>query len=107
MDRLLRATPAGVGGENYPQDSITPAEHWVIDLEKAEYLEAYKLRLQFSDGAERVVDFEPFLSGSLNPLIRSYLDLDKFKQFSVEFGDLSWNDYDLCFPIADLYDGRI
>jgi len=46
-------------------------------------------------------------NSSLNPLIRAYLDLDKFKNFSIEYGNLFWNDYDLCFPIADLYEGRI
>ncbi len=82
-------------------------EDLVIDLESAEYVEDYKLRLQFSDGQERIIDFEPFLHNSLNPLIRKYLALDKFKKFSVEYGDLFWNDYDLCFPVADLYEGQI
>ena len=27
----------------------------------------YKLKLVFSDGLEKIIDFEPFLSGSLNP----------------------------------------
>jgi len=40
-------------------------------------------------------------------MIRAYLDPEKFKQFAVEYGDLHWNDYDLCFSIADLYEGRI
>ena len=32
-----------------------------------------------------------------------------FPQSVVLFsgGDLFWDDYDLCFPIADLYEGRI
>jgi len=25
------------------------------------------------------------------------------KQFSITYGDLEWNDYELTFPIADLY----
>jgi hypothetical protein len=82
-------------------------ENLVIDIETAEYLEDYKLRLGFSDGQERIIDFGPFLQNSLNPMIRKYLDLEKFKNFSLEYGDLFWDDYDLCFPIADLYEGRI
>ena len=78
-----------------------------MSRDRAEYVEAYKLRLQFSYGQERMVDFEPFLRNSLNPLIRKYLDLDEFKKFTVQYGDLMWNDYDLCFPIADLYEGRV
>lgn len=82
-------------------------ENLVISIEAAEYLEDYKLRLEFSNGQERIVDFEPFLRNSLNPMIRKYLDLEKFKKFSLEYGDLFWDDYDLCFPIADLYEGQI
>ncbi len=82
-------------------------EDLVIDLESAEYVEDYKLRLQFSVGQKRIIDFEPFLRNSLNPLISKYLALDKFKKFSVEYGDLFWDDYDLCFPVADLYEGQI
>lgn len=83
------------------------AEEAVIEIEAAEYVEDYKLRLRFSDSQERVIDFGPFLHSSLNPLINKYLDLEQFKRFTVEYGDLYWNDYDLCFPIADLYEGRI
>lgn len=67
----------------------------------------HRLQLRFSDGIERVVDFEPFLSGALNPLIRRFLDAQLFRQFVVQDGNLMWGDYDLCFPIADLYDGRL
>jgi len=83
------------------------AENVVIDVQSAEYLQDYKLRLVFSDGKERIIDFGPFLLGSLNLMIQKYLDLDNFKNFTVEYGDLYWNDYDLCFPVADLYEGRI
>jgi len=79
----------------------------LIDITSADYVEQYQLHLVFSDGKERTVDFEPFLTASLNPMIRQYLDLEQFKNFIIENGDLHWNDYDLCFPIADLYEGRI
>lgn len=55
----------------------------------------------------QVVDFQPFLSQSLNPLIRKYLAPEEFAKFEIDEGDLEWNDYDLCFPIADLYGNRI
>ncbi len=79
----------------------------VVDIVRAEQVSGYKLRLDFSDGAERVIDFEPFLRGSRNPLIRQYLDPKKFANFRVEYGELVWDDYGLCFPIADLYENRI
>jgi len=83
------------------------SEGAVVDIETAEYAGGYKLHLVFSDDKERIVDFGPFLSNSLNPMIRKYLNPAIFNAFSVEYGDLVWNDYDLCFPIADLYEGRI
>jgi len=86
---------------------MTLAENAIVEIESAVYVGAYKLHLTFSDGRERTVDFEPFLKRSLNPMIRKYLNLDEFRNFTVEQGDLFWNDYDLCFPIADLYEGQI
>ena len=32
---------------------------------------------------------------------------DLFKKFNLEYGELQWNDYDLAFPIYDLYKGTI
>ena len=79
----------------------------VVDVVQAEHEADYRLRLRFSDGAERIVDFEPFLRRSRNPLIRAFLDPKAFAAFRVENGDLTWGEYDLCFPIADLYENRI
>lgn len=83
------------------------AENMVLEIKMVEYIEGYKLRLLFSNNKERLVDFEPFLQKSLNPMIRKYLNLDHFKDFTVRYGDLFWNEYDLCFPIADLYEGQL
>ncbi|MCU0503072.1 MAG: DUF2442 domain-containing protein [Anaerolineae bacterium] len=79
----------------------------VVDITAAEYAGGYRLRLTFSDDTTRTVDFESFLSKSHNPMIRKYLDHEEFADFSVQYGDLVWHDYDLCFPVADLYEGRI
>jgi hypothetical protein len=27
--------------------------------------------------------------------------------FTLRDGDLDWNDYELCFPIADIYEGHL
>ena len=82
-------------------------EGQVITIKKVQYSGEYKLSLLFNDDTEQTVDLYPFLANSLNPLIRKYLDLNKFKKFKLESGDLQWNDYDLCFPIADLYENNI
>ena len=100
MDRLFRTSQSGNIGKNYTENAV-------ISIKTAEYIEGYKLRLVFSDNTERTVDFEPFLRNALNPMVQKYLQLDTFKDFTVAYGDMFWNDYDLCFPIADLYEGRI
>ena len=82
-------------------------ENQIIKIEKVSYLGDYKLKLAFNDKSEQSIDFYPFLSNSLNPLIRKYLDEKKFKAYEMDEGDLEWNDYDLCFPIADLYENII
>lgn len=79
----------------------------VVDVTTAEYVPSYKLRLQFDDGHESTVDFDPFLKTSEHPSIRAYLDLKQFKNFMVEDGVLHWNDFDLVFPMSDLYKGKI
>ena len=65
------------------------------------------MKLSFSDGAQRTIDLEPFLSHSANPHIRAYLEPAKFGNFRIEEGDLIWDDYGLCFPVADLYEDSI
>jgi len=78
-----------------------------ISVEKANHIGGFKLKLEFNDKTSQIVDFYPFLSHSLNPLIRKYLLPEEFSKFEIDNGDLEWNDYDLCFPIADLYENSI
>jgi len=40
-------------------------------------------------------------------MIRAYLDPKRFANIKIEYGDLVWDDYGLCFPISDLYENRI
>ena len=79
----------------------------VVAIELASYVAPYRLRLRFDDGKEHLVDFEPFLSASAHPSIRAYLDKARFKEFTVEDGFLHWDDFELVFPMMDLYEGTI
>lgn len=78
-----------------------------IKIESAKYLSDFAIRIKFNDGNERLVDFKPFLSKSLHPSIQKYLDENKFSNFLLTDGNLNWNDYDLIFPLSDLYNGQI
>jgi hypothetical protein len=44
---------------------------------------------------------------SVHPSVRKYLDEDQFSKFQIIDGNLNWNDYDLIFPIWELYNGRV
>ncbi|MEA2051047.1 MAG: DUF2442 domain-containing protein [Campylobacterota bacterium] len=79
----------------------------LISIEKAKYIDDYKISLMFNDGKKNIVDFKDFIFLSRHPDIKKYQDLDLFKKFDLEYGELNWNDYDLAFPIYDLYKGRI
>jgi len=75
----------------------------MIQLISADQVGEYQLRLGFSDGTEQTVDFKPFLLHSQHPELRAYLDPARFASFRLEYGDLMWGDYALCFPVLDLY----
>ncbi|HPI87118.1 MAG TPA: DUF2442 domain-containing protein [Bacteroidales bacterium] len=79
----------------------------VISINSAEYLGNYRIKLFFSDGVEKEVDFGDFLINAKNPMARKYLNKKLFSQFKIEYGDIIWNDYEMCFPIWDLYEGKI
>lgn len=79
----------------------------LIEIKKANYIGDFAIRLLFSDGTKRLVDFKPFLETSLHPSIRKYLDETRFIQFEIVDGNLNWNNYDLIFPLEDLYKGEI
>jgi hypothetical protein len=79
----------------------------VISIDMAEYIGDYKIRFSFSDGIERVIDFEGFLENAKNPMTKKYLDKQLFEKYTIEYGDIIWNDYEMCFPIWDLHEGKI
>jgi hypothetical protein len=79
----------------------------ILEITEASYLTEYKVRITFNDGTVRVVDFGPFLAKAHNPDTTDYRDLKKFKSFRIENGDLIWGDFQMIFPLRDLYTGKI
>jgi hypothetical protein len=78
-----------------------------ISIQNAEYQGNYIIKLLFSDNVERLVDFKDFLRNARNPMTKKYLDEKLFKNYTIKYGDLIWNDYEMCFPIWDLYTNNI
>jgi hypothetical protein len=78
-----------------------------LEITQARYLQDYKIEFEFNDETQTIIDFEPFLKKAKNPMLKKYLDLNQFKNFTLRDGDIDWNDYELCFPIADIYEGHL
>ena len=79
----------------------------IINITQATQAGDCKLRLAFDDNTQQLVDFKPFLQRSVHPDIRVYLDNTRFSEFRLEHGELVWGDFDLCFPMMDLYTNQI
>lgn len=78
-----------------------------LSIIKAKNLGNYHILIEFNNGVEKFVDFADFLSKSQHKSIKKYLNETLFGTFKIIDGNLNWNDYDMIFPIADLYDGKI
>ncbi|MEI6487560.1 MAG: DUF2442 domain-containing protein [Bacteroidota bacterium] len=78
-----------------------------VVVKSATYLGDFKIEILFSDATKQVVNFKPFLLNALHPSIKKYQDESLFQNFQIAAGNLNWNDYDLIFPIDDLYVGEI
>ena len=79
----------------------------IINILTAEIVADYRIRIRFDDGTEQTVDFKRFLSDSAHPEIRAWLEPGRFSRFRLEYGELVWGDYELCFPMIDLYRNKI
>ena len=79
----------------------------IIKLTSVTYLKEYKLNHIFADGFSQLVDFQPFLESSTHAEVKKYLNLKKFKNFNFENNELMWGDFDLIFPIIDLYENNL
>ena len=60
-----------------------------LSVKKVRTLEDFKLLLTFSNGEEKLFDFEPLLE---YPAFRPLRDKALFHQAYVDFGAVTWND---------------
>jgi hypothetical protein len=77
-----------------------------VNIVGAESVGDYRLWLTFSDNHLALIDLEPVLKRSLNPQTRQFLEAERFLSFRLEYGNLVWGDYEMCFPIEELYEGQ-
>jgi len=79
-----------------------------LKIVSAKYRSNYVVELFFSNNRKKSVRFGSFLKKSMHPVIRSYLKEEKFKKFYIDNGNIVWGkNWDLVFPIEQLYSGKI
>lgn len=59
-----------------------------IEIIKAEYIDGYRLLLQFNNGEKRIVDLSNSLKGTVFTPLK---DINYFKQFSIKFNTVEWD----------------
>lgn len=71
-----------------------------LEINKAEYVDGYRLRLYFNNGEVRIADLESSLVGEVFVPLQ---DKEIFKRFTVKFATVTWeNEAD--FAPEYLYD---
>jgi hypothetical protein len=79
-----------------------------LKITKAEYNGEYRVELTFNDTAKKIVDFGLFLREHPHPQHNKYIKQDNFKKFKLEKGNIVWGrNWDLVFPVEQLYEGKI
>ena len=77
-----------------------------VTIVSATYIDGHRLDLHFSDGISQLIDFGPFLQNHPHPQHNKYQDVDNFRMFHLERGNVVWGeDWDLIFPIGQLHEG--
>ena len=78
----------------------------LLHITSAEYLGGLSLRLTFSDGVVRDIDFAPFFETHSHPQYNKYREPAKFRKFAIEHGNVVWGkNWDLMFPVDSLHAG--
>lgn len=75
----------------------------LLTITHAEYVNDYVLRITFSNGEVRLVDFTPLMQKGI---CRKLQDLDYFKSFTLDPFTIDWND-EIGFAPEYLYERSV
>jgi len=73
----------------------------------ATHLKGHCLEVEFSDGSQRLINFDPFLKRFRHPDLDRYKKISEFKKFKIIDGNINWHDYNMIFEPESLYKGEI
>ena len=79
------------------------AKTLLLTIIHAEYVNDYVLRITFSNGEVRLVDFTPLMQKGI---CRKLQDIDYFKSFTLDPFTIDWND-EIGFAPEYLYDRSV
>ena len=75
---------------------------------KAEYLKDFQIRLFFSNGESKVIDFLPLFSVYVKGEFTKYFSPERFRKFIVKNGNIYWGrNEDVIFPVNLLLKSRL
>ena len=63
----------------------------MIHVVSAEYAGDYKIKVTFNDSTSGIADFKHTVSTDHRPIIRELIDLNKFKDFTVDVFTIIWS----------------
>lgn len=79
-----------------------------ISVIEANYINGHSLEIIFNDRKRTQVDFSVFFETNSHPQYNKYRKIENFKKFKIENGNVVWGkDWDMIFPVYDLYKGKI
>ncbi len=73
---------------------------------KVKYLSGYKLEVVFDNGEKRIANFKEFLFKDHNPITTQFRDKKRFKNVSLAFGHLTWEDGQMDIPAINIYNNE-
>jgi hypothetical protein len=79
-----------------------------ISVIGAAYSHGLVLKITFSNGIKKEVDFSKFFENEHPAYLDKYKAPRNFKSFKVDDGNIVWGrDWDLIFPVSVLYDNKV
>jgi len=75
-------------------------------IQKANYIDNYKIEVFFSDGTKKVIDLFDYLNKHSHPYSKKLLDKKLFRVFYIDYGTICWGDNDFDISPFDAYSGE-
>lgn len=99
---------AGCKKYQYKEKNIGGTGMDRLYITNATAMDDLKVLLTFSDDTTQVVNVGEFIRRHPHPQYNKYLDIHKFRRFTIENGNIVWGkNWDLMFPIEQLHSGSI